>query len=260
MTTRFRAYKLDTAGSSFSYFNGKSFILGEARLTNANQSGIDKELFECGMSGITILHITSWDMDHCNYKDLEKIILNYSPKKIDTPKYHPHTNNGKKCQELINSYPNTLHNKSVIISERQVSKLGVPDHINIGYEEPERKKSNDNSAILQLRSGTFSVFTLGDVENKQIARRIIKNKIEASDVLLLPHHGANNGFVNIEFLNKVNPKFIICCVNKNNRYNHPSSQIIKLIKNCHIPLYTTQENDVLIIKEENTHDFQVLLV
>ncbi|GAB3382102.1 hypothetical protein GCM10027514_21940 [Azotobacter armeniacus] len=38
--TRFRAYQLESAGSSFSYFNGTTFTLLEARYNEVNEESI----------------------------------------------------------------------------------------------------------------------------------------------------------------------------------------------------------------------------
>jgi competence protein ComEC len=89
--TRFRAYQLGNAGSSFSYFNGTKFTLLEARYNDVNEQNIRQELEICQTSGIHTLHITSWDLDHCSPSQLEKILLNYSPQKIEYPGYSPHS-------------------------------------------------------------------------------------------------------------------------------------------------------------------------
>jgi competence protein ComEC len=64
-STRFRAYQLGTTGSSFSYFDGYFFTLIEARLTYISVNSLIDELQICGKDSIDILHITSWDEDHC---------------------------------------------------------------------------------------------------------------------------------------------------------------------------------------------------
>lgn len=45
--TRFRAYQLGNAGSSFSYFNGSQFTLLEARYNEVNEPSIKQELKLC---------------------------------------------------------------------------------------------------------------------------------------------------------------------------------------------------------------------
>ena len=64
INTRFRAYQMDTAGSSFSYFADGKFVLIEARYCEANKPSIHREMEICGVNELSTLHITSWDQDH----------------------------------------------------------------------------------------------------------------------------------------------------------------------------------------------------
>src|SRR4051794_37573483 len=95
--TRFRAYQLGNAGSSFSYFDGTTFTLIEARLTELNRSRIDKEMEFCQVSRVGCLHITSWDTDHCKERDLQEILDRYLPAKIEYPGYPPESDAAKAC-------------------------------------------------------------------------------------------------------------------------------------------------------------------
>lgn len=83
--TRFRAYQLDNEGSSFSYFDGTTFTLIEARLTDLNRPRVDKELEICGLKRVGCLHVTSWDVDHCKEAELEEILNRYQPARIEYP-------------------------------------------------------------------------------------------------------------------------------------------------------------------------------
>jgi competence protein ComEC len=93
--TRFRAYQLGNAGSSFSYFNGGFFTLIEARYNETNEESIKQELKLCDVTKINNLHITSWDRDHCSPSQLEKILAEFKPNKIEYPGYSPHSEAGK---------------------------------------------------------------------------------------------------------------------------------------------------------------------
>jgi len=71
--TRFRAYHLGQAGSSFSYYADGTFTLIEARMTDISKPNVAKELMICNKSAVDCLHITSWDQDHCSVGDLRQI-------------------------------------------------------------------------------------------------------------------------------------------------------------------------------------------
>ena len=111
--TRFRAYQLGNAGSSFSYFDGTTFTLIEGRLTESSQPNVQFELEQAGKTKIDTLHITSWDNDHCNPNELKDILNNLQPNKIQYPGYEPHTDSGKTCMSYIKQYENE-HNRFII--------------------------------------------------------------------------------------------------------------------------------------------------
>ena len=94
--TRFRAYQLGNAGSSFSYCNGTTFFLIEARLTEKSKPSLVKELSLFNKKHIDTLHITSWDNDHCNPNELIHILNDFRPSRIEFPGYEPSTDDGKE--------------------------------------------------------------------------------------------------------------------------------------------------------------------
>ena len=72
--TRFRAYQLGTAGSSFSYFADGAFTVLEARMTEMSGKMLAIEMDHCGVSSANALHITSWDSDHCLASELPALL------------------------------------------------------------------------------------------------------------------------------------------------------------------------------------------
>ena len=62
--------------------------------------------------------------------------------------------------------------------------------------------------------GSFQILSLGDCENIEIAKRIMANEIlqREVDIMILAHHGADNGFTTLEFLKTIKPKVCILFV------------------------------------------------
>jgi competence protein ComEC len=85
IVTRFRAYQLGCAGSSFSYFANGHFTLLEARLNEINTPTLEQEMAACGVETIDTLHITSWDADHCSASELPDLLAMTRPAKIECP-------------------------------------------------------------------------------------------------------------------------------------------------------------------------------
>lgn len=249
--TRFRAYQLGNAGSSFSYFNGTEFTLIEARYNEVNSLTIMQELKISGLSEISTLHITSWDQDHCVPSQLEKIIQDLKPKKIQYPGYTPHTDSGRASLKIINQF-----------KKRKIAIQITPEYINglkntekYGYKDVllhpksiNKDSSNDNSTVKLFRSGSFNVLSLGDVESTQISSglktySVIRNEI---DVMILAHHGADNGFTTSSFLRGTHPRVAIASADYANKFAHPKQKIRDLLHKNEIKLFTTKTGDVVI--------------
>jgi competence protein ComEC len=119
---------------------------------------------------------------------------------------------------------------------------------------------NDMSLIKLFRSAGFNVLSLGDCESVDTAKRLMAQSFFKTevDVLILPHHGADNGFIFEEFLKHINPKLAVCTSNFGNQYDHPKEEIRKMLFDAGINLYTTKTGDVVIIHGEGNTESTVL--
>lgn len=260
--TRFRAYKLGSAGSSFSYFDGNNFTLIESRYNDVNMDSIREEMAICGVTKIDNLHITSWDKDHCSTSDLERILDDLKPTYIECPGYEPHTEIGTVSLNMLNK-----KKKSGCVAVKRVT----PDFISslnkaksYGYNDilyhpkkiiEDEKSANDNSTIKLFRSGCFNVLSLGDVECPSIASALlrkpsIKNEV---DIMILAHHGADNGFTSNKFVRLVKPKITIASTNRDNMYGHPKPAVRSLLSRHNIKCLTTKNGDV-VVESTSGHD------
>ena len=252
--TRFRAYQLGNPGSSFSYFNGKHFNLIEARYNDGNKESLKSELKECGVSEVYELHITSWDQDHCVASQLEEILTTFNPNKIEYPGYTPHTDSGKDSLKIIQAYKNKNSTKKIIqVTPEYISSLDTAE--NYGYNDIlyhpksiDEESPNNNSTVKQFRSGSFNVLSLGDIESTQISSGLKRQKTVNSevDVMILAHHGADNGFTTSSFLRTVKPSIAIASADYANQFKHPKPEIRDLLNKYDIPIFTTKTGDVVI--------------
>lgn len=252
--TRFRAYQLGSEGSSFSYFDGNYFTLIEARLTDVNRPSIENELEACRVRKPNCLHITSWDVDHCGKNDLEEILEDFSPSKVEYPGYEPHTDTAKECLKIIKGYKRKNSSVKVQPVDPPYIKSLDPSK-SWGYKSviyhPKHisEESNNNSTVKVFRTGCFNVASLGDVESPWISAYlkncpVFSNEI---DILILAHHGADNGFTTKAFLRKVRPTIAVCSSNYDNQHEHPKQNIRDMLYDFGIPLYTTKTGDIIVV-------------
>lgn len=253
--TRFRAYQLGNAGSSFSYFNGELFTLIEARYNETNEDSIKQELKLCNMTNISNLHITSWDRDHCSPSQLEKILAEFKPNKIEYPGYIPHSEAGKESLNIIKAYElrGKGSNKIISVTPEYIDSLDKAE--NYGYKDTlhhpkfiDDESSNNNSTVKHFRSGSFNVLSLGDVECNNIASGLRRQRTinQETDIMILAHHGASNGFTTSAFVKTVRPTIAIASADYANKFKHPKQEIRDLLYKNDVKLFTTKNGDVVV--------------
>lgn len=257
--TRFRAYQLGNAGSSFSYFNGSQFTLIEARYNETNAASIDQEIELCDSGGIHNLHITSWDQDHCSPSQLKEILDKYSPNMIEYPGYPPHTQCGEESLKIINGYKRKQEKSKIIqVTPKYISSLDSAE--NYGYKDTlhhpkfiDKDSSNNNSTIKHFRSGSFNVLSLGDVECPNLASGLRRQRVinKEVDVMILAHHGADNGFTSSSFIKTIKPKIAVASADYANQFAHPKQKIRDLLHKNGVKLFTTKTGDVVIFSIGN---------
>lgn len=264
--TRFRAYQLGTCGASFSLSVDNHFTLIEARYNDTNSPHILWEMQKLGISRINTLHITSWDADHCNADELQRILVELRPSRIEYPAYSPHTENGKKSLGRIKAYHLSCLRKNLrcdlipitpnVVNNQIMTRLRGED---VFYNPIQLVvKPNDNSVAKFFRTGSFQILSLGDCEDCGICDRLMKDDILQNevDILILAHHGADNGFTTQQFLHTLSPKVAICASDYGNQYGHPAPAIVSRLSNAHIDYYSTKTGDI-IAQSVDKYSFKV---
>lgn len=231
-----------------------------------SRASIQAELKACGKSAIDTLHITSWDNDHCSRTGLAWVLENLHPAKIEYPGYEPHTACGSDCLDEITAYKARQKAAARTVRTQRVDPdyiRGLNDAEGLGYNDmfyhPKRivDCSNDNSTVKFFRSGMFNVLSLGDVEDDNIGSMLRSSRIlcEETDVMILAHHGSENGITTKKFLRHIDPSVAICNSNYANHHSHPSPSVKQLLFDEEIQLCTTKTGDVLIesVAPHNSH-------
>ena len=89
---------------------------------------------------------------------------------------------------------------------------------------------------------------MGDASITTKKEIINKYKLPDIDVLKVGHHGSKTSSGK-EFINKVNPKYSIISVGKNNRYGHPNKEVLNTLDNSKI--YRTDQDGSIMFKIKN---------
>lgn len=254
--TRFRAYQLGECGASFSFSVNSHFTLIEARYNEVNKPHITWELANLHLDRIDVLHITSWDQDHCKVNELRNLLADLKPRMIEYPAYEHDSDNAREARRMIQQYRDGMTWEITPEVVRECPKMRLQGQ-DVFYNSLYKYvgSSNDRSTIKLFRCGSFTVLSLGDCEGEEIRDRLIADEILQSevDVLILAHHGANNGFTTMDFLRSINPKVAICASDYGNQYGHPDPVILSRLSACGIPYFSTKTGDVIAQFNDKYH-------
>lgn len=110
---------------------------------------------------------------------------------------------------------------------------------------------NDISLVGILEFGNFSVLFPGDAEAKVLEN--IENQISDIDVIKIPHHGSRGGLTKDQ-MEKLSSDLAIIMVGKNNKFKHPSDEIINLLEANKVKVLRTDiDGEIRLVSDGNTY-------
>lgn len=121
------------------------------------------------------------------------------------------------------------------------------------------KDRNDHSIVLRLDYGESSFLLMGDAEFS--AEKDMMNDLEDLDVdwLKVGHHGSA-GATSKEFLVATTPETAIISVGKDNRYGHPTEELLSRVREAGAKLLRTDEEGTIQIGCQNAQKQCYLIV
>lgn len=113
----------------------------------------------------------------------------------------------------------------------------------------EYDNENDNSNVIYFNYKTFKFLFMGDAGLDKEKDILNEYTIKDIDFLKVGHHGSNTSSTE-EFVSKINPKYSLISVGKNNRYGHPKESVLNTLVNSKI--YRTDLDGSIEIKLNKT--------
>ena len=120
-------------------------------------------------------------------------------------------------------------------------------------------EANEGSITLRLKGLGHSAVLTGDLTVKGEKEIMKTDAYLKSDVLKLGHHGSKTSS-SVLFLNAVNPSYALIPSGKNNRFRHPSKEVVQRLDSLNIPYINTAERgSISITFSEDTTIIQTML-
>ena len=107
---------------------------------------------------------------------------------------------------------------------------------------------NNCSVILKITYKNDSFLFLGDAEKKELETVTADMSAE---VLKVGHHGSRTSTTKA-LLEKVNPRYAVISLGKDNSYGHPHKSTLKLLDEFNVETYRTDENGTIVVSTEGS--------
>ena len=173
---------------------------------------------------IDILLITHFHTDH--YGELEDLI-----NKLNIKKVYLNTD-----YEGITNYQ--------VINEGYCFECGTSKFQVLSADTSDENENNNSIVLYGLIGGDKYLFT-GDIEEK-IEKEIVDKYNLSIDVLKVAHHGSKTSSIE-GFIQETSGQIAIISVGKNNSYDLPDKNVIKLLETYNYQVFRTDESGSITI-------------
>ncbi|WP_042146029.1 DNA internalization-related competence protein ComEC/Rec2 [Paucisalibacillus sp. EB02] len=216
---------------------GANFSFDDFEPSDSNYSRIIKPFLQYqGINKIDVVFISHEDIDHVG--SITYLLEEFKVEKIITSKFFVYDH---LFESLEPNGPGILQveaGQSLDIKGNRFMVLSP---------WVDKKNSNENSLVLQINLGNLSWLFTGDIHVNNEQEILHKYPNLAVDVLKVAHHGSDTSS-NREFISQLNPKFALISVGRQNRYGHPSSEVIDILNQEHVTTMRTDQNGAIIYR------------
>jgi len=219
---------------------------GKTALVDAGEPGDGKRIVEAlkrhGVDHIDLFVATHSHADHIGAADeVIKVVpmgrVLYSGVPNTTKNYEDFLKAiDEKGLELTRAAPGQtfeLGGNARLLVLAPIEPFFTKDELRSGGNEP-----NANSVVTRLDYGEFSMLLTGDAE-AQTEERMMRNGANvAADILKVGHHGSKYA-TSEDFLKRGAFKAAIVSAGPDNRYGHPSQEVLDRLRAANVQLYRT---------------------
>ena len=204
---------------------------------NLSNNVIIPYLKSIGIKKLNYLILTHGDFDHMgeainlvNNFNVENVIFN--------------------CGEFNDSEKNlieVLDNKNIKYYSC-IKELNIDNNNLYFLQTKEYDNENDNSNVIYTELNGYKFLFMGDAGIEKEKDILDKYNISNIDVLKVGHHGSRTSSGK-DFINKINPKYSVISVGKNNKFGHPNKEVLSVLEDSKI--YRTDNQGSIMFKIRN---------
>jgi competence protein ComEC len=124
-----------------------------------------------------------------------------------------------------------------------VLEVLYPDH---DISSIAQSKSNDGGIVMRLTYGEASMLLMADVSSKVEAQLLALESSQLdADILKVGHHGSRTS-TSDAFVKAVTPAAAVISVGGDNRYGHPTQDVLKTLTNNNVKTLRTDEEGTVV--------------
>ena len=220
------------------------FDTGNGGKRDAAKNQIIPYLRNLGVRSLDAVIITHADADH--YGGLKHLTENFNVREL----WISACSHTEEKEEWLNVLA-SAYEKKILVRDIKAGFYFKEKHFELKALHPQENafhcpETNRGSITFLARGFNKSILLTGDL-TKEGESEILKTKNEIqADILKLGHHGSKTSS-SVIFLEKVKPKISVASSGKNNRFRHPSKEIVMRLDSLKIPLLNTAKNGSVFI-------------
>lgn len=221
--------------------NGQTLLIDAG--TNAAGESVVEYIQSLGYTSIDYIVATHPHEDHIG--GLDDVINSFDIGDIYMPKVNTDT---KTYEDVLDA----IAAKNLIIFTAHAG-ISIVDTDNLSIEmlspvSDSYDDLNNYSAVIKIVYGNTSFLFTGDAEEQ--AESEITDDVKA-DVLKVGHHGSNTS-TSDEFLERVSPSVAVISCGKDNKYGHPTEEILNKLSSISSTVLRTDELGTIVIVSDGS--------
>ena len=158
--------------------------------------------------------------------------------------------NSGKINETENQILSLLSSKKIsydLVSEKKITYQDISFYF---INDKDEENENEDSLIFFTKIANRNILLMGDAGKVSENYIMDAYNLPIVDILKVGHHGSKTSSGN-RFIQAIRPTIALISAGKNNRYQHPHSEVITILNNNYADTYVTSIDGSIRIKLNN---------